>query len=268
MDSRYFQILPSLCLIMASFLWGSSFVAMKLAFQGYHPVVVVLGRMLVASLVFFFFLPRFRQIRIRRHDWPLLLIMAISEPCLYFFFEALALQNTSASQASMITAILPLLIAFASVYFLGERMTPQAIVGLLLATAGVLLLSLSGIISEQAPAPLLGNFYELLAMLCATVYTLAVKRLTCFYPPLFLTALQAWVGVLFFAPFLALPQVPLPQAMLIVPVAAIVYLGLAVTFFAYGLYNRPRQSWISNSLGTLCFIEFVLKLDIRSECFK
>ncbi len=31
---------------------------------------------------------------------------------------------------------------------------------------------------------------------------------------------------------------------------------------------RPRQSWISNSLGTLCFIEFVLKLDIRSECFK
>ncbi len=249
MDSRYFQILPSLCLIMASFLWGSSFVAMKLAFQGYHPVVVVLGRMLVASLVFLFFLPRFRQIRIRRHDWPLLLIMAISEPCLYFFFEALARQNTSASQASMITAILPLLIAFASVYFLGERMTPQAIVGLLLATAGVLLLSLSGIISEQAPAPLLGNFYELLAMLCATVYTLAVKRLTCFYPPLFLTALQAWVGVLFFAPFLALPQVPLPQAMLIVPVAAIVYLGLAVTFFAYGLYKGLGKNKSSRLAG-------------------
>ena len=37
-----------------------------------------------------------------------------------------------------------------------------------------------------------------------------------------------------------------------------------INFFDF----RPRQSWISNSLGTLCFIEFVLKLDIRSECFK
>jgi hypothetical protein len=32
--------------------------------------------------------------------------------------------------------------------------------------------------------------------------------------------------------------------------------------------DRPRQPWIDNSLGTLDFIEFVLKLDIRSDRFK
>ena len=230
-------LLPSLCLILAMFLWGSSFVAMKLAFQDYHPMVVIFGRMAVASLAFLCFLPRFKTIHIRRQDWHLLAIMAVSEPCLYFFFEALALQNTSAAQASMITAMLPLLITMASVCFLGERSSKKTLIGLFLAMGGAILLSLSGTANEQAPAPLLGNFYEFMSMICATAYTIAIKRLTAFYPPLFLTAIQAWTGALFFAPFLALPQVPLPHSFLILPLSAILYLGLAVTLVAYGLYN-------------------------------
>jgi drug/metabolite transporter (DMT)-like permease len=219
------------------FLWGSSFVAMKLAFAHYHPLIVIFGRMTVASFAFLCFLPRFLQIRIRRKDWYLLTIMAVSEPCLYFLFEALALQNTSATQASMITTMLPLLITMASICFLGERSSAQTLVGLFLAMGGAILLSVSSAASEQAPAPLLGNFYEFMAMICATVYTIAIKRLTAIYPPLFLTAVQAWIGALFFAPFLALPQVPLPHSFLLVPIAAIFYLGLAVTLVAYGLYN-------------------------------
>jgi len=235
---RYpFQFLPIVSLILAMFLWGSSFVAMKLAMRDYHPMVIVFGRMAVASLVFLSFLPRFRAVRIRRQDRSLLLIMAMSEPCLYFFFEALALQNTSAAQASLITTMLPLLITIASVLFLGERSSKQTMVGLFLATGGAILLSIGGSPTTLAPAPLLGNFYEFMSMLCATVYTITVKRLTALYPPLFLTAVQAWIGTFFFAPFLALPQVPLPHSFLVTPVAAIFYLGLAVTLVAYSLYN-------------------------------
>lgn len=231
------QLLPSLSLILAMFLWGSSFVVMKLAFQEYHPMVVIFGRMTVASLAFLCFLPRFKKVHIRREDWQLLAIMAVSEPCLYFFFEALALQRTSAAQASIITTMLPLLITIGSVCFLGERSSKQALIGLFLAMGGAILLSLSGVVNEQAPAPLLGNFYEFMSMICATVYTITVKRLTAFYPALFLTAIQAWTGAFFFAPFLFLPQVELPHSFLLVPVSSILYLGLAVTLAAYGLYN-------------------------------
>jgi len=231
------RIFPSLCLILAMFLWGSSFIAMKLAFQEYHPMVVIFGRMTVASLGFLCFLPRFKKIRIRKEDRLLFVIMALSEPCLYFFFEALALQNTSAAQASMITTMLPLLITIASVWFLGERASGQTLTGLFLAMGGAILLSLSGTPNEQAPSPLLGNFYECIAMICATVYTITIKRLTARYPALFLTAIQAWIGFFFFAPFLALPHVPLPHSLLLVPISAILYLGLAVTLAAYFLYN-------------------------------
>ena len=231
------RLLPLVGLILAMFLWGSSFVAMKLAMQEYHPMVIIFGRMAVASLAFLFFLPRFQKIRIRRQDRHLFVIMAMSEPCLYFFFEALALQNTSAAQASLITTMLPLLITIASVFFLGERASKQTLIGLFLAMGGAILLSLGGSPTLLAPAPLLGNSYEFMSMLCATVYTITIKRLTAFYPALFLTAIQAWIGALFFAPFLSLPQVPLPQAFLLVPVTAIFYLGLAVTLIAYSLYN-------------------------------
>jgi len=237
MRRSHSQFFPLAGLILAMFLWGSSFVAMKLAMQDYHPLLIIFGRMVVASLAFFLFLPGFRAIRIRRQDRSLFLIMAVSEPCLYFFFEALALQNTSAAQASLITTMLPLLITIASVIFLRERSSKQTLLGLFLAMGGAVLLSIGGSPTTLAPAPLLGNFYELISMLCATVYTITVKRLTAFYPPLFLTAIQAWIGALFFAPCLALPQVSLPHTFLLLPIAAIFYLGLAVTLVAYSLYN-------------------------------
>ena len=231
------HLLPSLCLVLAMFLWASSFIALKLAFVDYHPMVVIFGRMAVASLAFLFLLPRFRNIRIRRQDWKLLGFMALCEPCLYFIFEALALKNTSASQASVITTMLPLLISVASALFLAEKFSRQNLTGLCLAMAGGIGLSLGGEINAAAPAPLLGNFYEFLAMVCATAYTIAIKRLTSRYSPLFLTAVQAWIGALFFGPMLLLPQVPVPDRLLLIPTAAILYLGLAVTILAYGMYN-------------------------------
>ena len=230
-------MLPAFCLVLAMFLWASSFIALKAAFFEYHPMVVIFGRMLVASLAFLFLLPRFKTIRIRRQDWKLLALMTLSEPCLYFIFEALALKNTSASQASVITTMLPLLISVTSALFFAEKFSRNNYIGLLLAVAGGVGLSLGGTVSEYAPAPMLGNFYEFLAMVCATVYTVAVKRLASRYSALFLTAMQAWAGALFFGPFLLLPQVPFPDVLLPLPTAAIVYLGLAVTVVAYGCYN-------------------------------
>ena len=59
--------------------------------------------------------------------------MAICEPCLYFLFEARALQLTSASQAGMITAMLPLLVAILAWGWLKERISRQTLLGFMLA---------------------------------------------------------------------------------------------------------------------------------------
>jgi drug/metabolite transporter (DMT)-like permease len=223
-------------LVLAMALWGSSFIALKLAFAELPALWVIAGRMLLGALVFLAAWRWRGRVDYRRGDWKYLLALTACEPCLYFIFEALALQHTSASQAGMITALLPLLVALGAYLFLRERLTRTTLAGFALALGGALWLSLAGSADEHAPNPLLGNFFELLAILCATAYTLLLKHLTGRYSPFILTALQALVGSLFFVP-LAAWQADWPSSFSPQGLAAVAYLGVLVTVGAYGLFN-------------------------------
>jgi len=218
-------------------LWASSFVALKIAFVGYHPMQVIFGRMLVASLCFLPFIPSFFRIKWQAKDLRYLLLMALFEPCLYFIFEAKALQNTSASQAGMITAMLPLLVAVTAWALLKERISRLTLAGFAIAVCGAVILSLAAEATTHSPAPLLGNLFELAAMVCATGYTICLKHLSGRYSPLFLTAAQAFIGTIFFAFFLLPADVGFPTHWEFGPGLAIIYLGTFITLGAYGLYN-------------------------------
>ncbi|MFC6670133.1 DMT family transporter [Marinobacterium aestuariivivens] len=240
------RAMPMLCLLLAMLLWASSFVVLKLAFAYYDPMVVLSGRMFVASCCFIWLLRRFGPVDYRPGDWKLIALLMLAEPCLYFLFEASALHHTSAAQAGMITALLPLLVAIGAWFWLRERLHRQAWAGFALAVVGAVWLSLAAEETAAAPNPLLGNFLEFCAMLCAMVYTLCLKRLSARYSPWLLTALQSFCGTLFFLPALALPSVTLPTVWVPEAVLAILYLGLVVNIFAYGLYNLG-VSWIPAS---------------------
>lgn len=229
--------LPALSLFVAMLLWASSFIALKIAFAHYDPMWVIFGRMLVASLCFLLFFKHICRFTYQVGDWRWLAVMVVSEPCLYFLFEAHALQNTSAAQAGMITALAPLLVGIGAYYVLKERLSVQAWSGFSLAVVGAVCLSLTSEESVSAPNPLLGNFLEFCAMLCATGYTLALKHLSARYSTWFLTALQAFAGSVFFAPFLALPGTVTPVSVEWNGLIAVIYLGTLINIGAYGLYN-------------------------------
>ncbi|ASP40432.1 EamA family transporter [Bacterioplanes sanyensis] len=223
-------------LFIAMAIWGSSFVAMKMVVSDLSPLVAVFLRMSI-SLVAFAVLIRWviRDFRYHPGDWKLLLATAAMEPCLYFIFESLALQYTSASQAGMVSALLPLMVAVSAWWLFDENVVPRQWGGFALALAGVLWMTLGGSQSEQAPNPLLGNFLELLAMVAATGYTLLIKHLTQRYSALFLTALQSVIGCLFFLPLALLS--PWPDSIGWSTWAPLIYLGVVVTLGGYGLYN-------------------------------
>jgi len=229
--------LPYLSVLCACLLWASSFIALKLAFRAYDPMLVIFGRMAIASLFVLIFLKPFRSLQLRSQDLKHLLFMGLCEPCLYFIFEAIALENTSASQAGMITTTMPLVVAVAAWLVLKEPLSWQTVLGFLLAIGGVVLLSGGSAITENAPHPLFGNFMEFLAMLAATGYVISMKRLSRHYSSLFITSFQAFIGSIFYFPLLFLPTTHWPNRFEPISAAAIVYLGLFVTFGAYGAYN-------------------------------
>ncbi len=218
-------------------LWASTFVALKLAFSLYDPMVVIFGRMAVASLFAVFFPFVFKNIQFRIKDLKYIAFMVICEPCLYFIFEAKALIYTSAAQAGMITSMMPLMVAIGAWLFLKENLTLKTCLGFATAVSGALWLSFASESSIQGPRPLLGNFLEFIAMVCASGYALSLKKLTSHYSPLFLTFIQAFAGAIFFFPALFLPGTQLPVQAEPVPLFAIFYLGSVVTLGAYGFYN-------------------------------
>lgn len=231
--------LPLFALILAMMIWGSSLVAQKYALLAFSPMAMNFGRMAVASLCFLFVLRRFRGVR--RHylpgDWWRLALLALFEPCLYFVFEAWALTKTSASQAGMIIAMMPLMIALAARLILKETLSRRTLPGFVVAITGAVWLSAGGESTEHAPAPVLGNVLEFIATIFATGYTITSKQLARRYPPLFLTAVQAFSGAVFFLPVMLLVSPPVVAELSLTPLLSMLYLGVFVSLGAYALYN-------------------------------
>ncbi|MBO4300731.1 MAG: DMT family transporter [Desulfovibrio sp.] len=237
------RLLPHLALVTAMAFWGSTFVALRVALTAFSPQQTMAGRMLVACVAFFPLWPRIcRAVRANGH-WLALVLLGLCEPCFYFLFETHALQLTTASQAGMITSLLPLLVAVVAFAFLRERPGWRMWVGFAVAVTGVVWLSLAAESGEKAAHPLMGNFLEGLAMCCAAVYTVLARHLSVVYGAMTITAAQSAVGMLFFC-FLCL-VLPQPEAVLSLgrdfpvwmPWACVLYLGGIVTFAGYGLYN-------------------------------
>jgi len=229
---------PAAAALTAVLLWGGSFAAMKTAVTGLDAWAVMWARMSVGALLLLPFAGRlFRFSGYRKGDWKLLALLASLQPCLYFIFEARALTLTTSSQAGVISASVPLLVAVGACLALGERLSAKTLAGLFLAMLGVAWLSLAAAPNETAPNPLLGNLLELCAMVCAAAYMILLKRLSGRYGAWTLTALQTFTGALFFLPG-ALPFFERGLSAITGAEAfSLLYLGAGATLGAFGLYN-------------------------------
>jgi len=234
---RNLSFIGVFALIVAMFIWGSSFIALKSAMKDLEPFTVIFLRMLVASLCFVYFIKDFIKYDFTKRDIKFIVLLALFEPCLYFIFEAKALQLTSASQAGMITSLMPIITAMAAGYFLKEIISKQLILGSVIALCGAVFLSLQASTTVSAPNPILGNFFELLAMACGAGYTIVARYLSNKYSALFITAIQAFVGAIFFFPFFLYEYTTVDMNFSSDALMWTVYLGVVVTLGGYGLYN-------------------------------
>ncbi|RXK01711.1 EamA family transporter [Arcobacter sp. CECT 8989] len=235
--TKDFNLVGLVSIIFAMFIWGSSFIALKVAMVDLGEYTVIFIRMAAASLCFIFFIKRFLKYDFTKRDIQLILLLGFFEPCLYFVFEAKALLYTSASQAGMITSLMPLMTAMAAGYFLKEIISRQLLFGSVVAMIGVVWLSVQATTTESAPNPMLGNFLEFCAMACATGYTLVARYLSEKFSALFITAIQAFIGFVFFLPFFIFELSTKEMTFSVEAVSWSIYLGIVVTLLGYGLFN-------------------------------
>lgn len=110
------------CGVVSTVLWGGAYVAMKFALECFHPMVMIFLLLVVSSATFLVLLPSMRaKQRYTMGDWRIFLVLIICEPCLYFAFEGYALNYTSASQAGMLSATLPIFVGGFGYFLLKEK---------------------------------------------------------------------------------------------------------------------------------------------------
>lgn len=221
--------------------WGTSFTATKAAYAELPPLTVIWLRMLIASVVFLPFWHRLPHPEYRRGDAPILIASMAFIPCAYFTLEGFAMVFTTSSQAGVVSATAPLIVAIGAWVFLRERLRWQQVSAIAVSMAMVAVLALAGTSQANAPAPWLGNLLELGAMITAAGSTITIKHLSLRYHPWFLAGLQAATGSVFFAPF-ALLGPPVAWASLSPQTwAAVAYLGVLPGLLAFGLYNTALR---------------------------
>jgi drug/metabolite transporter (DMT)-like permease len=244
--SRFARLVPPLCLIGAVLFWGTSFAATKSALGSFSPMTVDWLRMIIATLAFAPFWLKVPRPQYQRGDWKLLALNAVLMPCVYYLLEAYAMTYTTSSQAGVISALVPLLVAAGAWLFLKERLGARPAIAIAVTLGAVAVLSLAGSAQASAPSPVLGNLLEFFAMVGAAGSTLVVKHLSPRYNPWLLTGYQAAVGVVFFAPGALASS---PATWFSAPASAwigVAYLGIAVTLGAFGLYNTALSLMPAN----------------------
>ena len=226
-------------LLTLAALWGASFLFMRVAVPEFGPVMVTEVRVLLASLALAPLLWMSGQWpSLRAHARPLLVVGVVNS-ALPFVFYSYALLWISTGLAAIFNATAPLWGALIAWAWLGERLSPSRVLGLVLGFAGVVWLAWdqaglrSGAGWGQAA-------WAVVACLAATFcYGFCVnftKRHLTTAPPMAVAAGTQLVAAFALAvPATATWPVTMPSSR---AWTAVMVLGLAGTGLAYWLYFR------------------------------
>lgn len=170
-----------------------------------------------------------------KREWLQLTAAAIFGTTLYFLFEYQGLLYTTASNASLILAVLPVLTMVASFLLHKKRYPLRCWLGVLLTLCGVYLVVLYGG-DEQARNPLLGNLLLLGACVCWVIYIEVSYALLARHGSLKLTAYQSVLGTLTLIPC-SLTELNQLQPIGMGGIFSAIFLGLVCSALCYIMYQ-------------------------------
>jgi drug/metabolite transporter (DMT)-like permease len=228
-------LLPTLAVLAAMFFWGLSFVSSKAILNtGFPPLTMVFLRFLIASVVLVLLQRRMHPgFRLRRQDRLYVVLSALFGVFLYFVCESRGIKFTSASNAALITAIIPALTVAAEYLFYRNLVRWYQAIGIALSILGVYF------VVQRTPGnydqPLLGNLLMFGACFSWVAYNIFSKNLHQGLSGVSLTTYQSVIGAAMLLP-LALSEYRAWSFSSTVVWLNLLYLGLVCTALSFFLY--------------------------------
>jgi len=173
-------------------MWSSAFTSARVIVAHAPPVSALSLRFLISGLLGVLIARMMGQTwRLTPMQWRATIIFGICQNALYLGLNFVAMQTIEASLAAIIASTMPLLVALALWLFMGERITPMAIGGLIAGLVGVSIIMGSRISSG---VDLYGLMLCVAGAIALTVATLMVRGATSGGNHLMIVGLQLLVG--------------------------------------------------------------------------
>ncbi len=167
MELRYWVVLTFLGAI-----WGSAFIFIKVAAPEFGAIGLVQARLTIASLVFIPILLRKKYLMLLKPAWKHSLVLAITNNAIPFSLfsygsfgadsNILAILNATTAFNTMIIALL----------WLGEKVTPKQIFGLVLGFIGVIIL----VNPESSSTSIISALFCLIGAACYSFSTVFIQK--------------------------------------------------------------------------------------------
>lgn len=232
------------------FLWSTSFVVTKLAYDTFPPLTLGVCRFVIASAALTiilavkkgFMLPPLRDI-------ARLSLSGFLGITLYFTMENIGVKMTSASSAALIVASYPAITIFLERLIYGTAIPAVRWLGILLAIGGVYLVSVSGLRGDAGNA-FWGNILLAATGLVWAAYSFVTRSVVNRYPAGVVSFYQTIAGTIAFLPLALLErgEWKMPTAF---SFGALAYLGLLCSVAAFVLYNNSLRRLSAGTVVTL-----------------
>ncbi|WP_407308211.1 DMT family transporter [Desulfosporosinus sp. SB140] len=231
------QLSANIAMIAVIIFWGISYVSIKVTVVEIPPITMALIRFAIASIMLRIILRKVEpQTKLDKSDLPKMILGGILGITLYFIFENIGVKMSSATNASLIVSVVPIITIVLDVLLFHSRISLMKILGIVIAVLGSYLAVTANGKVELNSVHFLGNILMLCAMLSWAFFTLVNKSLQVKYSGLFLTTYQTIFATLSFIP-LSLFEYKEWKLFSLTALGNILFLAVFCSFGGYLLYT-------------------------------
>ncbi|TFC80111.1 DMT family transporter [Cryobacterium sp. TMS1-20-1] len=161
--------LPLMAVGIAVVLWSTSFGISSEVLKTASPAVLSVGRFAIGLIVLVPLAAR-RPLFARTLRDPRTILLGLLGVAIYYSLTNIGLEFTTPGTAALSNAALPALTALLGLFILKERLPPRTIVGLVLATAGVVIVAGAGLTVDS------GVLLCLIGLASYSLYTVLLRK--------------------------------------------------------------------------------------------
>lgn len=192
------NIVANLAMLVLVILWGVSFSIIKIVVSEVPPITLALVRFLIATTVLFAIVKKVEpSSKLEKADFPQMTLAGFLGITLYFYLQNTGVELTTASNASLIASITPIIAITMDVIIYRTKISVVQVLGIGCATIGAYLTVTANRQVDFSSATFKGNLFMVGAMFSWALYTLLNKSLQGKYSGLSLITYQMLFGTLF-----------------------------------------------------------------------